>query len=161
MLIGEVARRSGLSAHTIRFYEARGLLTRPTRRASGYRMYSTRVLDELRFVERAQLLGFTLNETREILSMGRSGRMPCERVAVLCATHLSEIDRRMAELRAFRRNLHKAQRFATRGCGFTPEGFCQAVVGDSNRMEGPRRRAVRGQHLRKNQLRTRNNEHDA
>ena len=130
MLIGEVARRSGLSAHTIRFYETRNLIGRPPRAASGYRVYSDRVLDELRFIERAQRLGFTLNETRDILSMGRSGRTPCERVAALCDTHLNEIDRRMAELRAFRRNLQNAKRLTQEACGYTPEGFCRAIFSD-------------------------------
>ena len=129
MLIGEVARQSGVSAHTIRFYEAQRLLRHPARASSGYRVYSPRVLDELRFIERAQRLGFTLTETREILSMGRSGRRPCERVVALCDAHLKEIDRRMAELRAFRRNLQKAQQLAGGACGLTGDGFCQAVIG--------------------------------
>lgn len=127
MLIGEVSQRSGVSAHTIRFYEAQKLLARPPRATSGYRVYAARVLDELRFIERAQRLGFTLRETREILEMGRTNRMPCDRVATLCETHLKEIDRRMAELRAFRRNLQKAKRVATQACGFSAEGFCRAI----------------------------------
>lgn len=129
MLIGEVARQSGVSAHTIRFYEAQRLLTNPSRAPSGYRVYSSRVLDELRFVGRAQRLGFTLTETREILSMGRSGRKPCERVVALCEAHLKDIDRRMAELRAFRRNLRNAQQLASEACGLTADGFCRAVIG--------------------------------
>jgi MerR family copper efflux transcriptional regulator len=133
MLIGEVARQSGVSAHTIRFYEAERLLTNPSRASSGYRVYSSRVLDELRFIEQAQRLGFTLGETREILSLGRSGRMPCERVAALCETHLKDIDRRMAELRAFRRNLRNAQHLASEACGFTADGFCRAVIGASRK----------------------------
>jgi DNA-binding transcriptional MerR regulator len=128
MLIGEVARRSGVSAHTIRFYEARKLVSRPARSRAGYRLYSERVLGELGFIRRAQRLGFTLDETREILTLGRSGRMPCARVAALCAEHLDEINRRMAELRAFRRQLQAAKRQADAGCGLTPDGFCRAVT---------------------------------
>lgn len=132
MLIGEVARRSGVSAHTIRFYEQQKLIARPERAASGYRVYAARVLDELRFIERAQRLGFTLKETREIVSMGRSGRVPCERVSALCEAHLSEIDKRIAELRAFRRNLQSAKRLAGQTCGYTPEGFCHAIFADTD-----------------------------
>jgi DNA-binding transcriptional MerR regulator len=136
MFIGEVARQSGVSTHTIRFYEAQRLLTNPSRASSGYRVYSSRVLHELRFIERAKRLGFTLTETREILSIGRSGRRPCERVVALCEAHLKDIDERMAELRAFRRNLRKAQVVASQACGFTADGLCRAVLGASAKI-GP------------------------
>ncbi|HYN09718.1 MAG TPA: MerR family DNA-binding protein [Vicinamibacterales bacterium] len=131
MLIGEAAQRSGIPAHTIRFYEEQKLVSRAARSPAGYRLYSDRVLDELRFIRRAQGLGLTLDETREILSIGRAGRKPCERVAAICATHLAEIERRMAELRAFRRHLRDAQRLAEQGCGFTPEGFCRAIFSET------------------------------
>ena len=127
MLIGEVAQRSGIPAHTIRFYEDQRLVSRAARSANGYRVYSDRILEELRFIRRAQRLGLTLDETREILSLGRSGKKPCSRVVAICAAHLEEIDRKMAELRAFRRHLEEAKRLAETGCGFTPEGFCHAI----------------------------------
>ena len=130
MLIGEVAERSGIPAHTIRFYEEQRLVSKPVRARSGYRTYTARVLDELRFIQRAQRLGFTLRETREILSIGRSGRKPCDRVATLCATHLEEIERKIAELAAFRSQLQEAKRQAESGCGYTPEGFCRAIFSD-------------------------------
>lgn len=131
MLIGEAAHRSGIPAHTIRFYEDQKLLTRASRSAGGYRVYSDRVLDELRFIRRSQRLGLSLDETREILSLGRSGRKPCERVAAICEAHLAEIDRKMAELGAFRQHLMDAKRLAEDGCGFTPEGFCRAIFSDN------------------------------
>lgn len=129
MRIGEIAHRSGVPAHTIRFYEARKLVTRAARSDAGYRIYSERVLDELGFIRRAQRLGFSLDEIREILNLGRGGKTPCARVATLCATHLEEIDRQMAELRAFRQSLIAAQKQAESGCGFTHEGFCKAIMG--------------------------------
>lgn len=129
MLIGEVARRSGVPSHTIRFYEAQRLLTRPARRASGYRSYSDQVLGELGFIRRAQQLGFTLDDVREILTLGRKGTKPCGRVAAMCATHLERIDRQLAELQAFRRGLQEVARQATDKCGLTVEGFCRAIAG--------------------------------
>ncbi len=129
MRIGEIARRSGVPAHTIRFYEAQKLVTRAARSDAGYRVYTDDAISELGFIRRAQRLGFSLEEIREILSLGRGGKMPCARVAALCAAHLREIDRRMAELRAFRRNLRAAQRHANAECGFTSEGFCRAIMG--------------------------------
>jgi MerR family copper efflux transcriptional regulator len=129
MRIGEIAQRSGIAAHTIRFYEDKQLVTRAARADSGYRVYSDRTVDELAFIQRAKRLGFSLDEIREILSLGRGGKMPCRRVAVLCDAHIKEIDQRMAELRSFRRSLQEAGRQANAGCGFTPEGFCRAIMG--------------------------------
>ena len=127
MQIGEIARRSGLPTATIRYYEAEKLISRPTRTSSGYRVFSERVLGELAFIRRAQSLGLTLDETREILSLGRAGTKPCARVTAICDAHLVEIDRRMAELQSFRDNLTAARALAQQGCGFTPEGFCRAI----------------------------------
>ena len=132
MQIGQVVQLSGIPAPTIRFYEAQKLLSRPTRTAAGYRVYSERVIDELAFIRRAQSMGLTLEETREILSIGRQGKKPCGRVTALCDTHLAEIDRRMAELRAFRRHLKAARQLASADCGFTPEGFCRAIFDSKN-----------------------------
>jgi DNA-binding transcriptional MerR regulator len=130
MTIGEVTRRSGLPAPTIRYYEAQKLIARPARTSANYRVYSARVLDELTFIRRAQRLGLTLAETREILSLGRAGKKPCSRVAAMCATHLSEIERQIDELRAFQANLREVQRLAQQDCGFTAEGFCRAIFAD-------------------------------
>ena len=129
MLIGEVAERSGVPARTIRFYEQRKILGTPSRSSGGYRMYSERTLAELAFIRRAQQLGFSLDEIREILSLGRLGRLPCNRVSALCDTHLQRIERQMEDLQRFKRQLRQAQRKAKTGCGFTREGFCQAIMG--------------------------------
>ena len=98
------------TAARITFTYARG--------GSGYRVYSNRVLGSLDFIRRAQQLGFTLDDIRDLLALGRSGRMPCKRVAVMCATHLQRINRQMAELRAFRRGLRDGSNFRrNRGAG--------------------------------------------
>ena len=130
MTIGEVSRRSGLSAPTIRYYEAEKLISRPARTPSNYRVYAARVLDELAFIGRAQRLGLTLGETREILELGRAGKKPCSRVAALCERHLSEIERQIDELRAFQANLRDVKRLAQQDCGFTAEGFCRAIFSE-------------------------------
>ena len=130
MTIGEVTRRSGLPAPTIRYYEAQKLIARPARTSANYRVYSARVLDELTFIRRAQRLGLTLAETREILSLGRAGKKPCSRVVAMCEAHLAEIERQIVELRAFQANLRNVQRLAQQDCGFTPEGFCRAIFAE-------------------------------
>jgi MerR family transcriptional regulator, copper efflux regulator len=67
--IGELARRAGVNIQTVRYYERRELLDEPRRRDSGYRMYDTSVLQRLRFIRRAQELGFTLSEIAELLEL--------------------------------------------------------------------------------------------
>lgn len=133
MQIGEVAKRSGISAPAIRYYEQQKLVSPAARSGAGYRVYSERVLSELRFVKQAQRLGFSLDEIREILGMGRGGRKPCNRVVALCDEHLREVDRQMAELRQFRRNLIAVKHQAEEGCGLTAEGFCRAIFGETDR----------------------------
>ena len=86
------------------------------------------MIEELAFVRRAQGLGLSLTETREILNLGRSGQSPCERVATICEMRLADIERRMDELRAFRDNLRAAYRAAKNGCSVTAEGFCRAIL---------------------------------
>lgn len=129
MLIGELARRTGVPTGTIRFYERKRLVAVPVRSSAGYRRYSEQAIAEIGFIRKAQRIGFSLEEIREILSLGKGGRMPCARVAVACETHLKEIDRRMAELRTYRLRFRATLRQAQGGCGFTAEGFCRAILG--------------------------------
>ena len=128
MLIGEAARQSGVPAPTIRFYENRHLITAAARSRAGYRLYTDRVLAEIRFVQQAQSLGFSLDEVREVVALTTRGALPCARVAALCRTHIQEIDGRLAELQAFRDQLLAAERRAQRQCGITSDGFCAAIM---------------------------------
>jgi MerR family copper efflux transcriptional regulator len=130
MFIGEAARQSGVPAPTIRFYEDRELITPASRSKSGYRIYTDRVVAEIRFVQRAQSLGFSLEEVRDVVSLTTRGALPCARVAALCRSHIDDIDRRLTELRDFRAQLLEAERQARRECGITAEGFCAAIMTD-------------------------------
>src|SRR5713101_3882193 len=69
MKIGEVADRGGVNLQTIRYYEREGLLPQPPRLPSGYRVYTQPTVRRVRFIKRAQELGFTLAEIRELLSL--------------------------------------------------------------------------------------------
>ena len=103
--IGEVARRSGVGIEALRFYERRGLLGRPARTESNYRVYNESVLERLDFIKRAQAVGFTLDEIGEILKESAEGQRPCRHVRELARRKLEELDRRMAELRRHRAEL--------------------------------------------------------
>ncbi|HSE96702.1 MAG TPA: heavy metal-responsive transcriptional regulator [Blastocatellia bacterium] len=103
--IGEVSRQTGIGIETLRFYEKSGLLDKPARTYSGYRMYSSDVLDRLSFIKRAQVLGFSLDEIRKLIDDARGGHSPCDEVREIVRTRLEELDRRMREMARYRKEL--------------------------------------------------------
>ena len=103
--IGEVAARSGLGVEALRFYESRGLLQPASRTESGYRMYDDTVFERLDFIRKSQTVGFNLDEIARIISDTRDGSLPCAEVRRLAAQKLAELDRRLAELKRYRREL--------------------------------------------------------
>lgn len=102
---GELAERAGVGVQTLHYYERVGLLPKPDRSASNYRLYPTDALRRVQFIKKAQELGFTLEEIKEILDLHDRGRAPCRQVADLGKKHLRELDARIAALQTFRRAL--------------------------------------------------------
>jgi DNA-binding transcriptional MerR regulator len=96
MTVGELAESGGVTAQTVRYYERRGLLPEPTRSASGYRVYGDDDLWRLALIRRAQALGFTLTEIRELLS-ARAGD-DREGVTARVDAKIGEIDRDIQQL---------------------------------------------------------------
>ena len=88
--IGELARAADVGVETIRYYERRGLLTRPPRRASGYRQYPPQAVNRVRFIRRAQALGFTLREIEELLALRVDDERSCADVRALAREGLHE-----------------------------------------------------------------------
>lgn len=105
MRIGELAGRVGVNPKTIRFYEERGLLPDPDRLPSGYRDYGAEDEARLGFIKTAQRLGLALNEIAEILTFKERGERPCDYVLSLLEAQVTDIDRRIGELHALRREL--------------------------------------------------------
>jgi len=101
--IGTLAKRAGVSVDTVRYYERDGLLAPKTRLASGYRRYSELEVSRLRFIRRAQALGFTLKEVRELLAL--SGRRDVARVKRTAQEKVKDIDQRIAALQRVRDGL--------------------------------------------------------
>jgi DNA-binding transcriptional MerR regulator len=97
--ISEVARRSGFSTSTLRFYETVGLLARPARSQGGYRVYDEQVLDRLRFIGRAKQLGLPLEEIRELVIVWDGGACASVQVRLrqLLADKIDEVQDRVAE----------------------------------------------------------------
>ena len=111
--VGQVARRTGLTPKAIRLYESRGLLHSPDRTTAGYRTYTNRDIDLLRFVRQAKALGLRLDEVKEIIDFQQEGAQPCEMVIQLVDGHLSEIDLKLRDLKALKKSLLKAREAAT------------------------------------------------
>src|SRR5436189_6265019 len=103
--IDEVAKRSGASRKALRLYEAAGILPAPRRTQSGYRVYSSEVLDLLAFVRQAQRLGFSLDEIKEIVAIKRAGRAPCLHVRELVRRKAEELTQRLLDLTTVRNSL--------------------------------------------------------
>ena len=131
LLIGDVAEQTGVAPPTIRYYESIGLLERPWRTDAGYRRYTQTTVDELRFIRKAQALGFSLDEIAEILKLSRSGKIPCSHVLTLAHQHLAAVDERIRQLQKFRgqlaAELEKWNGKTSPTCG----GLCQ-IISTSN-----------------------------
>jgi MerR family transcriptional regulator, copper efflux regulator len=109
MRISDLARRAGVTAKTVRFYEQAGLLAEPGRTGGGYRDYPAEAVTHLRFIRAAQSAGLTLAEIRDVLQVRASGQSPCRNVAALLKAHLDQVEQRISELehaRATLRDLH-------------------------------------------------------
>lgn len=113
MRIGELARASGTTTKTLRFYEAAGLLPAPERTGTGYRDYSPEIISRLAFIRRGQSAGLTLAQIREILEIRDDGQAPCEHVQELISDRLADLDHQIAELQELRGTVAQLQADAT------------------------------------------------
>lgn len=102
--IREAATASGLPPKTIRYYEEIGIV-RPARGANGYRVYHSRDVETLRFVQRARSLGFSIGECRQLLSIYRDHNRASADAKAIAERHIEDIDRKITELEGLRRTL--------------------------------------------------------
>ncbi len=116
LTIGNLARQTGVKVETIRYYERIGLLPRPARTASGnYRSYSHAQLNRISFVRRARDLGFTLDQIRALLALADQRGHDCADVDAIARAHLGEVERKIADLTALRRQLRELIGSCSRG----------------------------------------------
>ena len=102
MRTSEIAERAGVNTQTLRYYERRGLLAEPPRSPAGYRDYPPSAVAVLRFVKRAQELGFTLAEVEELLVLAEGGPEACGSARSLAEVHIAELDLKIADLQRMR-----------------------------------------------------------
>jgi MerR family transcriptional regulator, copper efflux regulator len=114
MQIGELARRVGVDAKTIRYYEEIGLLPEPPRTEAGYRLYSDQDASRLAFIRRARALDFSLGEVNEILNCRASGEAPCPYVLRLIHAKIATVEQQITELERLKRELRVLEREAGR-----------------------------------------------
>lgn len=112
--VSEVARQAGVNLQTVHYYEREGLLPNPPRTASNYRLYPSDAVRRVRFIKRAQQLGFTLREIKELLSLRAAPRARCADVRKRAESKVHDIDARIGALRAMRDALTKLIRECSR-----------------------------------------------
>jgi MerR family mercuric resistance operon transcriptional regulator len=107
MTIGQLARSAGVGIETVRFYERRGLLEEPPRKASGYRQYGDDVVARLRFIRRAKELGFSLKEIGELTNLRFEPASTCAEMKQKTQAKVADIDSKICDLKRMRKTLLK------------------------------------------------------
>ncbi len=108
VFIGEIAKQAGLSVDTVRFYEKQDLLKPPPRTQAGYRLYGAEEVRTLRFVTRAQKLGFSLQEIRQLVHIQRCPAEVCEKTSRLIEEKLAHVGEKIRQLREIECSLESA-----------------------------------------------------
>ena len=117
----EVARAGGVNLETIRYYERHGLLPKPPRTPAGYRTFDPEAVRRIRFIKQAQVLGFSLKEIRELLSLRIDPRRSCGDVRTRAEAKLADIEGKIRSLRAIKKTL---ARFIAACSGRGPVSGC-------------------------------------
>ena len=107
LAIGALGKATGTKTETIRYYERIGLMPPPGRTAGNYRAYGQAQLRRLSFIRRSRELGFPIEAVRELLRLADQKGAECGAVDVIARGHLAEIERKIADLRALRRELRE------------------------------------------------------
>lgn len=103
LTIGRLADEAGVNVETIRYYQRRGLMAEPDRPVSGHRRYDGDAIKRVRFIKRAQVLGFTLDEVGSLLDLDEA--CACAETRELAAHKLQVIEEKLADLKAMRKAL--------------------------------------------------------
>lgn len=121
LTIGRLARAAGVHVETIRYYQRRGLIAEPRRPSRGVRRYAPEAQTRLRFIRRAQDLGFTLDEVKGLLKLGETPN--CRGARALAAAKLQAVESRIQDLARMRESL----RSLIRRCDAGSEQLCPII----------------------------------
>ena len=116
MKISELAKRSGISAHTLRYYEKTGLLSASMRSASNYRVYSQDDLTTAMFIKRCKECGFSLAETATLLAIKHDkSQHVCAEAKLITSTKIANITQQIAQLKLMQATLQQLESFCCGG----------------------------------------------
>src|SRR3954468_15849288 len=116
LTVGALAAQAGVNLQTIRYYERRGLLPRPPRTPSGYRAFPHDSVARVRFIKRAQALGFSLRDARELLDLRQRPSGACSPAQRRARATLADVEAKIRDLQSIRRQLRRL----TRACAAHP-----------------------------------------
>lgn len=122
LTIGRLAEKAGVNVETIRYYQRRGLMAEPDKPMGGQRRYDSEAIKRVRFIRRAQVLGFTLDDVGSLLALDEAGA--CVETRELAANKLQVIEEKLANLQAMRKALTALLRECDTG---TTEGCCPII----------------------------------
>ncbi len=113
--ISKLAKEAGVGVETIRFYERRGVIRRPSTGRTSFREYPQTDIGRIRFVKRAQELGFTLNEIKEILQLEQNARIPCSDLKKRVDTKIEEVEGKLRDLQTIKKSLKRLSKACDEG----------------------------------------------
>ncbi len=105
--IGELAKQTGLTVGTLRYYSDIGLLQPAQRGDNGYRYYAANASEQVKFIKKAQALGFTLEEIKQILDVRNGGEIPCDLVQSLLENKIEQLAIQIKQMTLFKRELEE------------------------------------------------------
>lgn len=129
--IGKAAELAGVNKETIRYYERRKLIPEPDRMDSGYRLFSNRHVDQIRFIKRAQELGFTLSEIEDLLNLRMDEDTSCSEIKQEAEQKYRDVIRKIEDLERIKKTLTD---LIDSCAGNGPKGDCpilEALEGES------------------------------
>ncbi len=131
-LIGELSHRLGLSNPTIRYYEQLGLITSVQRTNSGYRLYSEKEEERLKFIQKAKQFGLSLEEIKQLITVREKGTPPCRELKQMIKSHIDQVDQHLQEMWDFREELNakyqQMERLLTDEEGEVSEEICDGKI---------------------------------
>lgn len=126
--IGALAKRVGFAVSALRYYEEVGLIPAAMRRDSGHRVYPDSVQDVLILIRHCRDLGFSIDETRELVALSTSAERDCVEARAIAQAHLTAVRAKMAELRRLDRSLSRFVQACSAGCAGGPAPDCTILA---------------------------------
>lgn len=130
--VSYLAREVGINLETVRFYERKGLLPKPRRSASGYRLYTTDAVRRLKFIKRAQELGFSLREILQLLALRMSPKANNAEIRRRTESKIAEIEKKIKTLESMKQVLRKLVESCSECAPHSPCPILESLEGENS-----------------------------